>query len=214
MSARVRSATRSSRLSESRRNTSEAASGSTAASRSLREAARARWRGHRAHRSCGRCQSRAPAPVPKAWAARPPRTRRPLPTSPPGADRGRQSSPPPNDARESFRPAFEGPQAGAVLREASTLDKLADGFVDHRDGDRRLVGIDPDEHLHARVPPFRSDLCHRRARRTFRLRAVHTPLLSHSARRAPAGRKPRTSQPISWATGSSRAIPITGALEA
>ena len=34
------------------------------------------------------------------------------------------------------------------------------------------------------VPPFRSDLRHhRRERRTFRLRAVHTPLLSHSARR-------------------------------
>ena len=40
-SARVRSATRSSRLSESRRSASDAASESTAASRSLREAARA-----------------------------------------------------------------------------------------------------------------------------------------------------------------------------
>jgi len=40
-SALVRSATRSSRLSESRRSTSEAASGSTAVSRSLREAASA-----------------------------------------------------------------------------------------------------------------------------------------------------------------------------
>jgi hypothetical protein len=38
LSALVRSATKSSRLSESRRSTSEAASGSTAASRSLREA--------------------------------------------------------------------------------------------------------------------------------------------------------------------------------
>ena len=55
-SARVRSATRSSRLSESRRSTSEAASGSTAASLSLREAARARWPGRRGRRSCGRCQ--------------------------------------------------------------------------------------------------------------------------------------------------------------
>jgi hypothetical protein len=57
-------------------------------------------------------------------------------------------------------PAFEGSQAGAVLRKASTLDELAYGFVDHRDGDRRLVGIDPYEHLHARIPPFRPDLCH------------------------------------------------------
>ena len=52
---------------------------------------------------------------------------------------------------EPFRPAFEGPQAGAVLWEGSTLDELADGFVDHRDGDRRLVGIDPDQDLHARM---------------------------------------------------------------
>ena len=41
LSARVRSATRSSRVSESRRSTSDAASGSTVASRSLREATRA-----------------------------------------------------------------------------------------------------------------------------------------------------------------------------
>jgi hypothetical protein len=41
LSARVRSATRSSRLSESRRSASDAASGSTAAKRSLREAASA-----------------------------------------------------------------------------------------------------------------------------------------------------------------------------
>jgi hypothetical protein len=35
------------------------------------------------------------------------------------------------------------------------------------------------------VPPFRSELRHhRRERRTFRLRGVHTPLLSHSARRS------------------------------
>jgi hypothetical protein len=34
---------------------------------------------------------------------------------------------------------------------------------------RRLVRIDPDEHLHERIPPFRSEFCHLRARRTFRL---------------------------------------------
>ena len=63
LNARVRSATKSSRLSESKRSTSEPASGSTAASRSLRQAARARWPGRPAHRFCGRCRSRAPAPA-------------------------------------------------------------------------------------------------------------------------------------------------------
>ena len=58
LSARVRSATRSSRLSESRRRTSESASGSTAASRSLREAANAVARASISHRFCGRCRSR------------------------------------------------------------------------------------------------------------------------------------------------------------
>ncbi len=128
---------------------------------------------------------RAPAPVPKAWAERPPRIRRPRTASPPGADlKAASVLHRPTTLGEPARPAFEGPQAGAVLQEASTLEELADGFVDHRDGDRTFVGIDPDEHLHARVPPFRSDLRHRRARRTFRLRAVHTPLLSHFARRS------------------------------
>ena len=44
-----------------------------------------RWRGHRPCRSCGRCRSRAPAPVRRAWAARPPPTRLPPPASLPGA---------------------------------------------------------------------------------------------------------------------------------
>ena len=82
LSALVRSATRSSRLSESRRSASDAASGSTAASRPLREAAG--WRGHLPRRSCGHCRSRAPAPALRAWAGRPPPTRRPQPASPPG----------------------------------------------------------------------------------------------------------------------------------
>jgi hypothetical protein len=42
----------------------------------------------------------------------------------------------------------------------------------------------------------------------------HTSFESLRSPRAPAGRKPRTSQPILWATGSSRAIPETGTLEA
>jgi hypothetical protein len=37
------------------------------------------------------------------------------------------------------------------LRESSTLEELAFGFVDHRDGDRTFVGIDPDQDLHART---------------------------------------------------------------
>jgi hypothetical protein len=49
----------------------------------------------------------------------------------------------PTTLGEPLRPALEAPQAGAVLREASTLDELAFGFVDRRYGDRRLMGIDP-----------------------------------------------------------------------
>jgi len=41
----------------------------------------------------------------------------------------------PTTLGEPFRPTFEGPQAGAVLWEGSTLDELADYFVDHRDDD-------------------------------------------------------------------------------
>ena len=52
---------------------------------------------------------------------------------------------------EPFRPAFEEPQARAVLREGSTLEELACGFVDSSDCDRHFVGIDPNEHLHARM---------------------------------------------------------------
>ena len=145
-----------------------------------------RWPGHRARRSCGRCRSRAPAPVPKAWAARPPPTRlsaanlpaRYRPRPPAFSTAQRRSGNRFAQRSRALKPARS-------LREASTLEELAFGFVDRSDGDRRLVGIDPDEHLHARVPPFRSDLRHhRRARRTFRLRAAAPiPLLSHSARR-------------------------------
>jgi hypothetical protein len=137
-SARVRSATRSSRLSESRRSTSEAASGSTTASR---------------------------------------QPTRQMPTKASGVLHR------PTPLVVALRPAFEGHQAGAILREGGMLDELADGFVDHRDGDRRLVGIDPDEHFHARTHLRFGRTSAIGARRTFRLRAVHTPLLSHSARR-------------------------------
>src|SRR5215217_6321542 len=84
---------------------------------------------------------------------------------------------------EPFGPAFEGPQAGAALREASTLEELAFGFVDCRYGERPFVGIYPDEHIHERM--------HLRFGGTFAIgsREGHSdfgssapiPLLSHSA---------------------------------
>jgi len=63
---------------------------------------------------------------------------------------------------EPLGPTFEGPQAGSVLREVGALYELA-GLVHRRDGDGRFVEIDPDQHLHAHAPPFRSDLCYWRA---------------------------------------------------
>jgi hypothetical protein len=77
-----------------------------------------------------------------------------MPTEPSGVLHG------PTTLGEALSPSFEGPQAGPVLREGGTLEELARGFVDPCDGQRRLVGIDPDEHLHPRIPPFRSDLFH------------------------------------------------------
>jgi hypothetical protein len=49
--------------------------------------------------------------------------------------RGHWRSPPPRATlAKPFRPAFKGPQAGAALREASTLEELADVFVGRSDG--------------------------------------------------------------------------------
>jgi hypothetical protein len=132
------------RLSESRRSISDAVSGSTAASRSLREAAKAVARASRpsflrelpvdstrtfAESLGGTSTTDSPA------AANLPARYRP---------RGRRRSPALRATLgEPLRPALEGSQAGAVLREGSTLEELAFGFVDRRYGDRRLVGIDP-----------------------------------------------------------------------
>jgi hypothetical protein len=71
------------------------------------------------------------------------------------------------------------------VREASTLDELADDFVDHRDGDRRLVGIDPDEYLHARthLRVGRNSLPLACAKDIPTWGPAPIPLLSHSARR-------------------------------
>jgi hypothetical protein len=85
LSARVRSATRSSLLSQSRRSASEAASGSTAASLSLREAASAVARASSPSLLRALPAKLAPAPVPKAWAPRPLPIGLSPPTSPPGA---------------------------------------------------------------------------------------------------------------------------------
>ena len=137
-----------------------------------------RWLGHRARRCFWRCQRswRAPAPLPKAWEGRPPRTRLPLPVSP---------------------PVPEGSKAGANLREGSTSEQLACGLVHRRHGDRTFVGIDPDQDLHGRAPPFLSDLCAigvREGHSDFGL-CFHTSFESLRLPRAPARRKPRTSQP-------------------
>jgi hypothetical protein len=189
LSARVRSATRSiSASSESRRSTSEPASGSTTASRSLREADRARWRGHRAHRSCGRCHSRASSPAPRAWAARSPQTRLRLPTSLLGDDRGRQRSPPPNDARGIVSPSvLKGSQAfsrfcGKLARSISspTASSTTATATDTLWGSTPIKTF-----MRPRTSVPVGSLCRCRARKTFRLRApASIPLLSHSAHRS------------------------------
>ncbi len=148
MSARVRSVTKSSRLSESRRSTSDSASGSTVASRSLHEAANA------VARASSQSFLRAlPVESTRTRAeslgcSRPPQIRRPLPTSPPGAySEATSVLHRPTTLWEPLSPAFEGPQTGAIPWEGGTLDELAD-LVEHRDGDWRFVGIDPDQDLH------------------------------------------------------------------
>src|SRR5829696_8849228 len=191
------------RLSESRRSTPRRRPRDRPAPASRCPRRPARWPGHRAHRSCGRCQrsSIAPSPLPRVWAERQPRTRLPPSTSPPGDDRGRRRSPAPRAALgEPLRPALEAPQAGVALREGSTLEELAFGFVDRRYGDRTFVGIDPDQNLHGRT--------YLRFGRTSVPSACakdiptsgfcsYTSFESLRPPRAPAGRKPRTSQPIS-----------------
>jgi hypothetical protein len=56
----------------------------------------------------------------------------------------------PTTLGEPLRPPFESPQAGAVLRETGVLDEIA-ALAHRRESDGRLVGIDPDQHLHARA---------------------------------------------------------------
>jgi hypothetical protein len=174
LSARVRSATRSSRLSESRRSTSDAASGSTAARHSLHEAANAVARASRLsflralpaklestrtrklgrhvnHELAGRCQ--------------PPRQV----TTEPAGDLHR-----PTALGEPSGPALERPQACAVLREASTLEELAATASSiAATATDALWGSTRSRPSCARTSVSVGPLCHHwRARRTFRLRAV------------------------------------------
>jgi hypothetical protein len=127
LSARVRSATRSISASrKERRSASEPTSGSTVASRSLREAASAVAR----------------ASSPSFLRALPLESTRTLAESLGGTSttdspepanltarclpRGRWRSPPPNDARGTVSPSvLKGSQSSAVLREGSALDEPA-----------------------------------------------------------------------------------------
>src|SRR5215208_5997367 len=110
---------------------------------------------------------------------------------------------------EPFRPAFEGPQACAVLREASTLDELAASFVDHRAATDALWGSTPIKtFMSAGTSVSVEPLPLAREGHSDFGSCFHTSFESLRTPRSPAGREPRTSQPISWATGSSGAIPV------
>src|SRR5215217_7263315 len=117
---------------------------------------------------------------------------------------------------EPFRPAFEGPQACAVLREASTLDELAASFVDHRAGDRRFVGIDPDQDLHERTHLRFGRTSAISARRTFRLRVLCSHTSFEPLRTPGTGGTQAENRPTRLAGDrKSTSDPcITGALEA
>ena len=124
----------------------------------------------------------------------------------------------PTTLGEPLRPAFEGPQAGAVVQEASTLEgsspKASSTIAKATEplwgstpiktfmSARTSVSVGPLPSARAKdIPPTTS--CR-----------AHTSFESLRTPRSPVGRKPRTIQPILWATGSSRAILVSGALEA
>ncbi len=112
LNARVRSATKSSRLSESRRSTSEPASGSTMGNRSLRQAASAVARASSPSffRALPLESTRTRAE--SLGCSRPPPTRRPLPTSLPGAyPEATSVLHRPTTLAKAFCPALEGSQA-------------------------------------------------------------------------------------------------------
>ena len=189
------------RLSESSRSVSEEASGSTCASLSLREAASAVARASR--RSFLRAlPAKLESTRTRAESLGPTSTTH----SPDAANLTARCRPSPlafstaqrrSGNRLAQRSSHLKPErsCGKVARSRSSpnASSTAATATPTPCGDRPLLALS-----HARVAPFRwGPLSHRRERRTFRLRAAHIPLLSHSAHRAPAGRKPRTSQPTS-----------------
>ena len=194
LSARVRSATRSSRLSERRRITSTPASGSTAGSRSLRQAASAVARASRrsflralpvesnltfAESLGGTSTTDSPA-AESLWA-------KCLPNPPAFSMAQRRLG-----KRFAQRSRVLKPErfCGKVAHSRSSPSSLtAATAID------ALWGSTPISTC-IRAPPFR-------VRPVVGVREGHsdfepcTPLLSHPARRTPVGRKPRTSQPFS-----------------
>jgi hypothetical protein len=110
--------------------------------------------GHRGRRSCGRCRWRAPAPAPRASAARPPPTRPSPPTSPPGAY--------PESAGVLYGPTALG-EPLRLKRSRDLKPSLGPAGSDHARAaplwlrraplrlPRRLVGIDPDQDVHERT---------------------------------------------------------------
>src|SRR5215216_4119879 len=183
--ALVRSATRSSRLSESRRSASDAASGSTAASLSLREAAKAVAR----------------ASTPSFLRALPLESTLTLAESlggtsttdsPAAANLPARCRPrPPAFSTAQRRSANLLAQRSRDLRPARFCGKLARSRNSPVASSSAATATEPlwgstpiKTFMSAHAPPFRWDLRHRLARRTFRLRAcAPIPLLSHSARR-------------------------------
>ena len=105
---------------------------------------------------------RAPAPAQKrAWAARPPQTRQPLPTSPPGAyPKPADVLHRPTTLGEPLSPAFEGPQAFSRFcgnLACSTSSPLASSIA--ATATDALWGSTPIKTFMGHAPPFRSNLC-------------------------------------------------------
>jgi hypothetical protein len=150
-------------------------------------------------------------------AARPPPTRRPPPTSPRGAY--------PEAARVLNRPTALGetfrPASSKDLRPARFCGKLARSTSSPPASSTAATATDAlwgstpiKTFMSARTSVSVEPLPLAREGHSDFGPCSHTSFESLRTPRSPAGREPRTSQPISWATGSSGAIPITGDLEA
>src|SRR5215207_5341070 len=126
---------------------------------------------------------------------------------------GRPIPPAPSTAqRRSGKRLAHRSQAIPVGRENLVSDHLA-VLVNGRHGIHALVGIDADEHFHAQTSSVRAALRLARGGQSDFEPLWSMPLLGHSTRRTPVGRRPIASQPSLWTAGASRAIP-TGILEA